>query len=535
MFTVDLLVLAAATANFVYDGDGKRVKETNAYKNLAKGIVVSGSVAVINPDVITNGDTQADNGAGTSREYGYSSANGLQYVQIDLGALFPVNKVIVWHYNRRAHLPQHQDPGERRWRCTWTTVFDSAVSGEYAETLAGKTHTFTQQQRALRARLPERLDGEQRQPLDGDRSVGDGDHRLRGGLLRMERQPPDHDPLLLRRGDAGGGAQQQRQRDGWAGVPVRGSPFAKPQGRPGSQLTADPVDGDKLSELRYKAFGETRHSLTNAPTDRRYTGQAEEAGIGLYYYGSRFYDPLLSRWTSPDSIIPQTQGTQAWDKYAYVNNSPLNYTDPTGHFIDPVSLMAYAMIGGAIIGGGVNAIQQYKNTGSINISQVVESALGGAVVGGGIVAGGILLGMAATAGITTIGTLLCGDGDCTNEAKSVTDPTINMTVGNIAHANLEAQYLETIPEEQIPYVGVEATFSDTAGRFRPDIVNQFTGEILDYKPTTYATGRGLVMAQTQVGNYMNRLNDMFRDMRLLDGAPEYWTRIQYYNIEDYIP
>jgi len=49
------------------------------------------------------------------------------------------------------------------------------------------------------------------------------------------------------------------------------------------------------------------------------------------FYGSRFYDPLLSRWAQPDSIIPQTQGTLAWDRYSYVNNSPVNYTDPTGH------------------------------------------------------------------------------------------------------------------------------------------------------------------------------------------------------------
>ncbi len=27
---------------------------------------------------------------------------------------------------------------------TWLTVFDSATQGEYAETLAGKTHTFKQ-------------------------------------------------------------------------------------------------------------------------------------------------------------------------------------------------------------------------------------------------------------------------------------------------------------------------------------------------------------------------------------------------------
>jgi len=32
-------------------------------------------------------------------------------------------------------------------------------------------------------------------------------------------------------------------------------------------------------------------------------------------------------------MIPQQQGVQAWDRYAYVNNSPVNYTDPRGHTI----------------------------------------------------------------------------------------------------------------------------------------------------------------------------------------------------------
>jgi hypothetical protein len=30
------------------------------------------------------------------------------------------------------------------------------------------------------------------------------------------------------------------------------------------------------------------------------------------------------RFTPPDSIVPtQTQGTQAWDRYAFVNNNPV--------------------------------------------------------------------------------------------------------------------------------------------------------------------------------------------------------------------
>jgi hypothetical protein len=34
-----------------------------------------------------------------------------------------------------------------------------------------------------------------------------------------------------------------------------------------------------------------------------------------------------------DTIIPKTGDIQGWDRYAYVNNSPLKYSDPTGHYI----------------------------------------------------------------------------------------------------------------------------------------------------------------------------------------------------------
>lgn len=42
----------------------------------------------------------------------------------------------------------------------------------------------------------------------------------------------------------------------------------------------------------------------------------------------------LNHFTQPDSIVPdQIQGVQAWDRYAYTNNNPMRYTDPSGHCI----------------------------------------------------------------------------------------------------------------------------------------------------------------------------------------------------------
>ena len=47
------------------------------------------------------------------------------------------------------------------------------------------------------------------------------------------------------------------------------------------------------------------------------------------FYNSRYYDSSLGRFASPDTIVPG--GVQGLDRYAYVNNSPINFVDPSGH------------------------------------------------------------------------------------------------------------------------------------------------------------------------------------------------------------
>jgi RHS repeat-associated protein len=95
-------------------------------------------------------------------------------------------------------------------------------------------------------------------------------------------------------------------------------------------MTLD-YDGAKTAELRYKAYGETRYTWGTTPTEYRFTGQKQELSLGLYQMGARWYDPYINRFISPDSIIPDPANPQNLNRYAYVNNNPLRFRDPTGH------------------------------------------------------------------------------------------------------------------------------------------------------------------------------------------------------------
>ncbi len=142
-------------------------------------------------------------------------------------------------------------------------------------------------------------------------------------------------------------------------------------------------DGSETIRQGYKAWGERRFILGGEElhTPFRYTGQREEASIGLYYYGARWYDPYLSRWIQPDSIVPEvTQGVQAWDRYSYVNNSPVNYNDPSGHCL----VLCTAIIGGAVgaIAGAVGYTAYTAASGTeFKVGDMLLAVGGGAIVG----------------------------------------------------------------------------------------------------------------------------------------------------------
>jgi RHS repeat-associated protein len=62
----------------------------------------------------------------------------------------------------------------------------------------------------------------------------------------------------------------------------------------------------------------------------QFTGK-ELDGSGFYFYDSRYYDPALGRFLEPDAVRPGGQGPQSLNRYSYVQNNPLKYSDPSGH------------------------------------------------------------------------------------------------------------------------------------------------------------------------------------------------------------
>lgn len=99
-------------------------------------------------------------------------------------------------------------------------------------------------------------------------------------------------------------------------------------------------------------------------------------------------NPVVGRFISADTLVPQPGSSQAYDRFAYVNNNPINFNDPSGHCISGAvadtifCVFVGAMVVGAIYGGVSSGIEQNKETGHVNVDQVIGDTLGGAVIAG---------------------------------------------------------------------------------------------------------------------------------------------------------
>jgi RHS repeat-associated protein len=73
--------------------------------------------------------------------------------------------------------------------------------------------------------------------------------------------------------------------------------------------------------------------LTQLPfTNKGYTGHENIQEVDLIHMNGRVYDATLARFMSADPHIQEGALTQSYNRYSYVMNNPMKYTDPSGYF-----------------------------------------------------------------------------------------------------------------------------------------------------------------------------------------------------------
>lgn len=95
--------------------------------------------------------------------------------------------------------------------------------------------------------------------------------------------------------------------------------------------------GKIINSYDYDAFGNTVKEKETVRNRFRYAGEQYDDLTGQYYLRARYYNPAIGRFTQEDTWRGFTYNPASLNLYTYVENNPVMYIDPTGHwpkFID---------------------------------------------------------------------------------------------------------------------------------------------------------------------------------------------------------
>ncbi len=157
-------------------------------------------------------------------------------------------------------------------------------------------------------------------------------------------------------------------------------------------ITTADVSGTVVEQRYFDAWGNLKNAVVGGVPqtpnalgwvntlliDRGYTGHEHLKTVGLIHMNGRIYDPQLKRFMSPDNFVQDPYNTQNYNRYGYVLNNPLLYTDPSG---EEITLLGAFLIGAAVavlsnsIANMINGIPFWYGIGKAGVMGGVSGAI----------------------------------------------------------------------------------------------------------------------------------------------------------------
>jgi len=155
-----------------------------------------------------------------------------------------------------------------------------------------------------------------------------------------------------------------------------------------TDVIADGI-GNVTQSMSFDAWGARRHENANLTvynaselfaaddsiTSRGFTGHEMLDEVGLIHMNGRIYDARLARFMQADPFVEAATDVQAYNRYSYLRNNPLNATDPSGYF-------SFRKFVGKLTNGIAGEWLANKFPALRGVMQAAQCLVGGAIVCG---------------------------------------------------------------------------------------------------------------------------------------------------------
>ena len=156
----------------------------------------------------------------------------------------------------------------------------------------------------------------------------------------------------------------------------------------GSIVAVTRSDGTVDSRAWFGPYGQAA-ILTNSEDSRQFTGAVLDRETGLYYFNLRYYSPDLGRFISADPRYlgqpeKEIDFPEVHNLYAYANNNPIDYTDPSGmgFWSSLGKVLAGIVVAIAVIAAVVVVVALIASAGGLMLTGAAIGALIGGISDG---------------------------------------------------------------------------------------------------------------------------------------------------------